>query len=76
MTGPLQADACTFITTFRSFLLRIGHFRTRVAEKIELHSLCSKTYSRKSCHLLENVEKYGTAGQATDDMIRRMRTIC
>jgi hypothetical protein len=34
-------------------------------------------FSRKSCRLWDNVEKYGTAGQATDDnIIRRMRFAC
>jgi hypothetical protein len=32
---------------------------------------------RKSCRLRDNVEKYGTAGQATaDNIIRRMRCAC
>ena len=31
-------------------------------------------FSRKLCRLCDNVEKYGTAGQTTDDNIkRRMR---
>ena len=35
------------------------------------------SFPRKSCRLGDNVEKYGTAGQATDDnMIRRMRFEC
>jgi hypothetical protein len=34
-------------------------------------------FFRKSCRLWENVEKYGTAKQATDDnIIRRMRFAC
>jgi len=57
-------------------LLRIRNFQTRFEEKIKIHRLFSKTFTRKSCHLWDNVEKYGTAGQATYDMIRRMRTIC
>ena len=32
---------------------------------------------RKSCRLWDNVEKYDTAGQTTDNnIIRRMRTAC
>jgi hypothetical protein len=39
--------------------------------------LCSKTCSQKSCRLWSNVEKCGTAGQATDGNItRRMRFAC
>jgi hypothetical protein len=34
-------------------------------------------FPRKSYRLLDNVEKYDSAGQATDDsIIRRMRTAC
>jgi hypothetical protein len=37
----------------------------------------NKVSSRKSCRLSDNVEKYGTAGKATDDDItRRMRCAC
>ena len=42
-------------------------FQTNVAEKIKTHILCSKTFSLKSCRLGDNVDKYCTAGQATDD---------
>jgi hypothetical protein len=35
------------------------------------------TFFRKLCRLWDNVEKYGTARQATDDnMIRCMRFVC
>ena len=34
-------------------------------------------FSRKSCRLRDNVEKYGTVGQTTDgNIIRRMRFDC
>ena len=52
-------------------------FQTKVVQKIKTHILCSITFSRKSCRLWDNVEKYGTARQATDDnIIRRMRFAC
>jgi hypothetical protein len=52
-------------------------FQTKVVEKIRTHILCSITFSLKSCRLWDNVEKYGTARQATDDnIIRRMRFAC
>ena len=39
--------------------------------------LCSVTFFRNLWFLCDNVEKYGTAGQATDDSkIRRMRFAC
>jgi hypothetical protein len=50
---------------------------TKVAEEIKTHILCSITFSRKSCGLWDNVEKYCRARQATDDNItRRMRFAC
>jgi hypothetical protein len=52
-------------------------FQTKVVEKIKTHILCSITFFRKSCRLWDNVEKRGTARQATDDnIIRRMRFAC
>jgi hypothetical protein len=38
-----------------------------INEKITKQILCSITFFRKSCHLWDNVEKYCTAGQVTDD---------
>jgi hypothetical protein len=52
-------------------------FQTEFVDKIKTYTLCSKFFSRKSCRLRDNVEKYGTARQATDDNItRRMRFAC
>jgi hypothetical protein len=52
-------------------------FHTGLVEKIEVQMLCSTTFSRKLCPLLDNVEKYGKARQVTDDdIIRRMRFAC
>jgi len=43
-------------------------FQKKVVEKLETHILCSITFFfRKWCCLWNNVEKYRTAGQATDD---------
>jgi len=42
-------------------------FQTKIAHKAETQILCSVTFIRKSCRLLDNVRKYGTAGHATDD---------
>jgi len=45
--------------------------QTEIVEKIKTHILCSVTFfffsPRKLCRLLDNVEKYCRAGQATDD---------
>jgi len=43
--------------------------QTKVVEKIKTHILCLRTFFRKSCRLWDNVQKYCTAGQATDDPI-------
>jgi hypothetical protein len=49
--------------------------RTKVVKKIK-NILSSTTFFQKSCRL-QNVEKYGTARQTTDDnIIRHMRFAC
>ena len=48
------------------FFLEWEIFQTKVVEKIKTHILCSVTFFRKSYRLWDNVEKYCTAGQATD----------
>jgi hypothetical protein len=59
------------------FFLEWEMFQTKVVEKIKTHILCSITFFRKSCRLWDNVEKYGTARQATDEnIIRRMLFVC
>jgi len=56
------------------FFLQWEMYQTKAAEKNNTHTLCSVTFSRKTCDLLDNVVKYGTAGQATNDnIIHRMR---
>jgi hypothetical protein len=48
--------------------------RTELVEKIKRHILCSAAIFRNSCRSKDNAQKYGTAGQATDEnTIRRMR---
>jgi hypothetical protein len=43
-------------------------------ENENIHFMFNHFFFRKSCPLSDNVEKYGTAGQATEDnIIRRMR---
>jgi hypothetical protein len=65
---------CQFLA---EFVLKWEMFKTRVIEKIKTFIVSSITFSRKSCRLWDNVEKYGTARQATDDnIIRRMRFAC
>ena len=42
-------------------------FQTKFVQKIKTHVLCSTAFSRKSCHVWDNEEKYGRSWQATDD---------
>jgi hypothetical protein len=52
-------------------------FQTKCVEKIKTHILCSIIWFRKSCHLWDNVEKYGRDRRARgDNVIRRMRFAC
>ena len=44
-------------------------FRTKLVEKIKTHISYSVTFIRKSCRLLDNVEKYCKAGQTTDENV-------
>jgi hypothetical protein len=55
-----------FWSYLAQFFLEREMFQTKVVAKIKTHILCSVTFFRKSCSLWDNVEKYGTAGQATD----------
>jgi hypothetical protein len=43
--------------------------QTKVAEKIRTSISCAIMFFQKSCHLGDNVKKYGRARQATDDII-------
>ena len=50
------------------FFLEWEMFQTKVVEKFETHILSSVFFpSKKSCRLWDNLGKYCTAGQATDD---------
>jgi hypothetical protein len=42
-------------------------FPTTVVEEVKTYILYSMTIFKKSCHLWDTVEKYGTARRATDD---------
>jgi hypothetical protein len=45
-------------------------------ENQNMHFILKTFFSRKSCRFWDNVDKCGRARQATDDIIRRMRTAC
>ena len=66
--GILHEGLCTVGQCVAHFFLEWEMFQTKVVEKIQTHILCSVTFFfRKSCRLWDTVEKYCTAGQATDD---------
>jgi len=63
----------------RSFLLRIRNISDKPCTENPNNNFIPNNFffSRKSCCLWDNVEKYCTARQATDDNItRRMRFAC
>ena len=52
-------------------------FQTKVVEIIKTHVSCSIPFFRNSCHLGDNAEEYGGAGEARDDTVTgRMRIAC
>jgi len=44
-------------------------FQTKTVQKIKTYIVCLITFFCKWCHLQDDVEKHGTARQATDDNI-------
>ena len=44
-------------------------FSDKIRREYQKRILCLKTFFRKSCRLRDNVEKYGTVGQATDGIM-------
>jgi len=56
-----------FFITSRSFLLMMRNSSDKIREKIKTYILCTIEFFRKSCRLWDNVEEYGTDGQATND---------
>ena len=79
----LQKYLVLYMKTFSHFWQYLAEyffecevFRIKVVEKIKTHILCTITLFRKSCRLWDNVEKYGRAREARDDIIRRTRFAC
>jgi hypothetical protein len=63
----LHEDLCAFMIISRWILLRMRNVSDKSCEKIKASILCSITFFQKACHLWDNVEKYGRAGQASYD---------
>jgi hypothetical protein len=72
MAGTLHEDLSAFIIIFRPILLRLRNVLDKFVKKITTRILFSVTFSRRSCCLWDNVEKYDTAREATGDNIIRL----
>jgi len=64
-----------FWSYLAQFFLEQEMFQRKVIEKIKTHVLCSVPFLKNSNCLWDNVDKYCTARQATDDSIIK-RTAC
>ena len=69
--------SCVNLWYLARFLLHWEIFQTKFVENIKTHVLFLIFSFRQSCHLWDNVEKFGTARQITDDnIIWHMRSAC
>ena len=78
ITGTSYEDIYTFVIVSRSVLLRIRKFPDKFyRENLNTYFTFNNSPPRKSYRLWDNVEKYGSAWQATDDIIIwHMRVAC
>jgi hypothetical protein len=67
MMGTLHEEIGTFMTGFCWILLTMRNVSDNIVQVVKTHILCQITFFRILCHLSENVQKYGTAWQTTDD---------
>jgi hypothetical protein len=69
--GTSREDVCTVHSWqyLIQFFSEWETFHTKVADEIKTDISCPITFFWKSCHLWDNVEKYGTARHITDDNI-------
>jgi len=76
-TGTIVFRFRQVLLYFPELLLELEMFQTKFVEKTKTHFMFKKSFPRKSCHLLNNVEKYSSFRQTTDDnIIRIMRFAC
>ena len=76
MAGPLHEAARTFTIMHSWLILTMGNTSDKICREnqITCFMLRNSFFFRKSCHLWDNVKKYGTATQARgNNKIRRMR---
>jgi len=68
ITCTLREDQYTILIISRPVLLRMRNISDRSCrENQNTHSMLKNFFYKKSCGFCDNVEKYCTAGQATDD---------
>jgi hypothetical protein len=73
MTGTLHEDLCTSMTISRTVLLKMRNISQKRYSVNKNTSHAQQLFEKT----VENVEKYGSAGQATDgNIIRRMCFAC
>jgi hypothetical protein len=71
ITSTLQEDLCTCMVISQSVFLRMRNVSDRSCRENQNTRLMFDTFFRKLCRFCDNLEKYGTARQATDDIILR-----
>jgi hypothetical protein len=72
--GTLHKDPCIFMIISREILLIMRNVSDKSYRENQNTHFMFVNFFPKSCRLWDNVEKYGTARQATDDnIILRMR---
>jgi hypothetical protein len=64
------------MTISRQILLRMRNISDAVVQKVKKHILCSIIFFLKSCHLWDNVDKYGTARQVAGNNIKTTHAHC
>jgi len=69
MTSPLYEDLCTFMPISRGNLLKMKNVSDEICREYPNTHFILNNILRKSCRLLDNVEIYNTARQATDDNV-------
>ena len=77
ITGTLHEDICTFMIISFWILARMKNLSYKSCRKNQNTHFMLKEFFQESRRLWDNVEKYWTAGQVTDDnIIWRMRISC
>jgi hypothetical protein len=66
MNTFIHFNNISLIYSYNEKFFRWEMFHTIAVQQTKTYILCSLTFFRKSCHLLDNVVKVGTAEQATD----------